>query len=1033
MNKVFFIFFVSLAIQTANAENGIIVYVVPPITDTKILPTSFISADYISNTISITASPGEYEPASFVIHAQQTIPSLEIKTSTLTGTSDSITSDNIDIRVVKCWYQSGVEIWDISHKLLTPELLLKDDSLVQVTNGNNYLKLTTGQYAFISDTTGTSGIPDAPLIDSFPVKDSPILLPVSIDGGTNKQFWLTLKVPDNTTPGIYNGKITLKITTDTMEEIQLKVEVLPIKLSKPCLTYSIYYSSYLADYGTISKGAKNEEQFRAELKDLFDHGITNPNVFYQESLSTVLGIRNEIGIDTQALYYLGLQTDTYGDSLDSLKDAVTNLKNLSAAYGVTELYISAPDEQYLNTPDQRAQIEAVHQAGGKVLDAQFNDHADAIADVLDLAVAINAPVPTLAAKYHGYGHKIFSYSNPQCGEEKPETYRRNYGLLLWQKDYDGAMDFAYHWNFSNIWNDFDWWLCRDHNLTYPTMTGVIGTIQWEGWREAVDDVRYLTTLFDAMHKATQNGKDTTAAGNWVDSLKTLDLNAQNMDSIRAIMVKHILSFQDSVADTIKPVITLIKHSPITFYGTKDISWNTDERANGQVEYGTSVSLDSSTALNSMFELNHKLPITELIQDTVYYFRVKSGDPSGNLAVSSMDSFNTYSSLSIAFTPPTENNDTIINHLWTEIKTSITTTCEATSFIDWNRSLRGYWNFNEDSGTIVADTSTYNNNGTFYKIDTSNFWIKGRIGNALKFDGNGYVDCGNDSSLNCSTAVTVEGWIKPYEYSGVILFQIIGFEEHKSYQFWQWSDTTNGYKCYVWEIYNDGTRRFIDVSTDLLPIDEWTHITLLYDNGYLKVYKNAKLFGSKNVGIITLPANVGNLKIGNIPFKGVIDEIKIWNRALSQDEINVSYNSSAHNLFYRFPNLTDGESYEFYAYASDLNGHSAKTETRKITIDTSIVSVEEASDTLPKTYSLSQNYPNPFTKSTVIKYQLPAKSKVSLKLYDLSGRCVKELVNKEKLPGYYKITLTPKNYPNGIYFAKFSAGAYRETRKLILMK
>ncbi|MFA5032072.1 MAG: LamG-like jellyroll fold domain-containing protein [bacterium] len=1040
MQKTLFVLFLSFIIQTVNAENGIMVYVVPPITDNKILPASFISSDYISNTISITASPGEYEPASFVVQTQQTIPFLEIKTSTLIGTSDSIASGNIDISVVKCWYQAGIEIWDITHKLLTPELLLKDDSLVKVTNGNNYLKLTSGQYAFISDTANTSGIPDEPLIDSFPVKDSPVLLPVSIDGGTNKQFWITLKIHDNATPGIYTGKIILKTNTDTLEEIQLKVEVLPIKLSEPCLTYSIYYGSYLADYGTLSRNAKNEEQLRAELKDLFNHGITNPNLFYQESLRTVLRIRNEIGIDSQTLYYLGLQTDTYGDSLDSLKNAVTNLKNLATPYGVTELFIYAPDEQYLDTPDQRAQIDAVHQAGGKVFDAQFNNHADAIADVLDLAVAINYPIPVLAAKYHSYGHKIFSYANPQCGEEKPETYRRNYGLLLWQKDYDGAMDFAYHWNFCNIWNDFDY-LCRDHNLTYPTMNGIVGTIQWEGWREAVDDIRYLTTLFDAMNNATHNNKDTTAAGNWVDSLKSLNLNTQNLDSIRSIMIKYILSFQDPGTDTIKPVINLIKHSPVTFYGTMDISWNIDERATGQVEYEIAppdsdiitTPLDSTTALNSMFEFSHKFSITGLTPDTVYYFRVKSADLSGNLTVSNIDSFNTYSSLSIAFVPPTENDNAVINHLWTEIKTSITTTYEATSFIDWNRSLLGYWNFNEDTGTTVTDNATHNNNGTFYTTDTSNFWINGRIGNALKFDGNSYIDCGNDSSLNCSTAITIEGWIKPYEHCDTPITQIIGFEENRSYHFWQWSDTTNGYKCYVWEIYNDGTRRFIDVADYLLPVDEWTYITLLYDNGYLKVYKNAKLFSSKNVGAITLPPNIGNLKIGNAPFKGVIDEVKIWNRALSLDEINISYNSSVHNLFYTFPDLTDGKTYEFYAYASDLNGVSAKTETREITVDSSIVSVEEMTDTFPKTYALSQNYPNPFTKSTVISYQLPAKSKVSLKLYDLSGRCLKELVNKEKLPGYYKITLITKNYPAGIYFAKFSADTYKATKKLILMR
>ncbi|MDD5528737.1 MAG: T9SS type A sorting domain-containing protein [bacterium] len=99
--------------------------------------------------------------------------------------------------------------------------------------------------------------------------------------------------------------------------------------------------------------------------------------------------------------------------------------------------------------------------------------------------------------------------------------------------------------------------------------------------------------------------------------------------------------------------------------------------------------------------------------------------------------------------------------------------------------------------------------------------------------------------------------------------------------------------------------------------------------------------------------------------------------------------------------------------------------------------------LPFVFKMFQNFPNPFRNKTTIKYQIPLTSKVSLMLYDLTGRCVKTLVDEEQLPGYYKAELNSKDYPTGIYFAKFSAkggsasggkaGDYKETRKLILMK
>ncbi|MFA5033217.1 MAG: T9SS type A sorting domain-containing protein [bacterium] len=97
---------------------------------------------------------------------------------------------------------------------------------------------------------------------------------------------------------------------------------------------------------------------------------------------------------------------------------------------------------------------------------------------------------------------------------------------------------------------------------------------------------------------------------------------------------------------------------------------------------------------------------------------------------------------------------------------------------------------------------------------------------------------------------------------------------------------------------------------------------------------------------------------------------------------------------------------------------------------SVVGTEEQS--YKQAYSLNI-FPNPVIRKTTINYQLANKTLISLKLYDLTGRCVKTLVNGEQIPGYYKAELNSKDYPTGIYFAKFKAGNYKETKKLILMK
>ena len=77
--------------------------------------------------------------------------------------------------------------------------------------------------------------------------------------------------------------------------------------------------------------------------------------------------------------------------------------------------------------------------------------------------------------------------------------------------------------------------------------------------------------------------------------------------------------------------------------------------------------------------------------------------------------------------------------------------------------------------------------------------------------------------------------------------------------------------------------------------------------------------------------------------------------------------------------------------------------------------------------------NPFIRSTVISYETPVASKVSLKLYDITGSCVKTLVDGQKSAGSYTFNLNAKELLSGVYFAKFSVGKCKETKKLILMK
>ncbi|MGA2668345.1 MAG: T9SS type A sorting domain-containing protein, partial [Ignavibacteria bacterium] len=85
------------------------------------------------------------------------------------------------------------------------------------------------------------------------------------------------------------------------------------------------------------------------------------------------------------------------------------------------------------------------------------------------------------------------------------------------------------------------------------------------------------------------------------------------------------------------------------------------------------------------------------------------------------------------------------------------------------------------------------------------------------------------------------------------------------------------------------------------------------------------------------------------------------------------------------------------------------------------------------FALYQNYPNPFNPVTKIAYDIPKRTEVIIKIYNVLGQLVIQPVNEVKEPGKYNLEFDASNLPSGVYYYVIKAGSFTDTRKMVLVK
>ena len=99
----------------------------------------------------------------------------------------------------------------------------------------------------------------------------------------------------------------------------------------------------------------------------------------------------------------------------------------------------------------------------------------------------------------------------------------------------------------------------------------------------------------------------------------------------------------------------------------------------------------------------------------------------------------------------------------------------------------------------------------------------------------------------------------------------------------------------------------------------------------------------------------------------------------------------------------------------------------------ITDVGNEDETIPTVFKLEQNYPNPFNPSTVIKFGVPERSNVLIKIYDVLGGEVITLINEQMDAGWYNVDFNASGYSTGVYIYRMQAGKYINTKKMILLR
>ncbi len=370
---------------------------------------------------------------------------------------------------------------------------------------------------------------------------------------------------------------------------------------------------------------------------------------------------------------------------------------------------------------------------------------------------------------------------------------------------------------------------------------------------------------------------------------------------------------------------------------------------------------------------------------------------------------------IEFTSPTPSPNSIQSETFVYLNYTVEDTNVTSSFIDWNNSLVGWWRGENDS----TDDSSYGNDGT---LNGDTDYVYGNFGKAFSFDGSGdYINTASLlNDISTSTTGSICSWIKIDSDDDSLdrIFSITAPSGSRSEIQLIIDGRSGADRIYVIIIQDGTVKTIFHGASDEWDSNfgNWGFVCVTHNSTSMKVY----LDGSLSEGglyssytdetkwfkaILSDASNPATLsRVGSSDesgsksyFKGSIDELMIFKRALGSEEIISLYNST--NTYHNFTNLDDGN-YTYKAYAQDEFGN-LDTTVRTYTFENTTISARDfvsywdttqtsdgssASDsvTLPITGTYNVNWGDGTSNTSVASHTYSSEGAYRIVISNMSG-------------------------------------------------